>query len=251
MPKLVAALSVKEERPMKEHGLKEEALVEVKKELVEVKTEAFDLAGVSMGQAVGDGCIKCSQCSYETSSVETLRIHMSSLHGGEIQAMGNTEDSSPDQTKEPVLADCDLGKRKRKVPARFLSPSSPRPSGPPAKFNSPPSSSALTSLKSSAPSGKSPNSKRKSPSSSKPSSPHSATKAKHVRLASPKPVNSPSFIPRNNLQPPQHLLPKLLQDLRSGSLNKMDPLKLLPRETLKVDSASIDPTPPSLPLTPR
>ena len=165
--------------------------------------------------------------------------------------MGNTEDSSPDQTKEPVLADFDLGKRKRKVPARFLSPSSPRPSGPPAKFNSPPSSSALTSLKSSAPSGKPPNSKRKSPSSSKPSSPHSATKAKHVRLASPKPVNSPSFIPRNNLQPPQHLRPKPLQDLKSGSLNKMDPLKLLPRETLKVDSASIDPTPPSLPLTPR
>merc|ERR1719341_2317894 len=73
----------------------------------------------------------------------------------------------------------------------------------------------------------------------------------HVRIASPKPVNSPSFIPTNNLQPPPNLLQKPPQDLRSGSLNKMDPLKLLPRETLKVDSASIDPTPPSLPLTPR
>ena len=249
VPKLVAALPVKEERSMKEHGLKEEAFVEVKQELVEVKTEAFDPAGVSVGQAVGDGFVKCNQCDYMTSSVETLRIHMRSLHGGEIEAMGNTENSSPDQMKEPVLADFDLGKRKRKVPARFLSPSSPGTSGPPAKFKSPPSSSA--SLKASLPPGKSPTSKRKSPSSSKPSSPHSSSKAKHVRIASPKPVNSPSFIPTNNLQPPPNLLQKPPKDPESSSLNKMDPLKLLPRETLKVDSASINPTPPSLPLTPR
>merc|ERR1719397_2414690 len=173
--------------------MKEEAFVEVKQELVEVKAEAFEPTGVSQGQAVGDGFTKCSQCNYATSNVETLGRHVTSLHGREVEAMGTTKESSSDQSKEqPVLSDFDLGKRKRKVPARFLSPSSSPRSAPPAKFKTPPSSSAFTSLKSSidasiAP-GKSPNSKRKSPGSSKPSPPHSSTKAKQVRSTSPKPA---------------------------------------------------------------
>ena len=127
----MAALPVKEEVPAKEERvkegglLKEEAFVEVKQELVEVKAEAFEPAGVSQGQAVGDGFTKCNQCDYTTSNVETLRRHVTSLHGREVQVTGTTKESSPDQNMDqPLIADFDLGKRKRKVPARFLSPSS-------------------------------------------------------------------------------------------------------------------------------
>ena len=114
LPKPAPAPVKEEERPM----VKAEAFVEVKQELVEVKAEAFDLAaGVSVGQVevVGDGgYIKCNKCEYSTANVETLKRHVASLHSREVQAVGgSTKDSNPDQSKDPLLADFDLGKRKR------------------------------------------------------------------------------------------------------------------------------------------
>ena len=227
LPKPVAA-------PLKEEAMEEVNFVQVKQELVEVKAEAFDLSGVSVGEAVGDGFIKCNQCDYSTSHLETLKKHTISLHSKEVEMVRNTQDSSSDLSSTQLSGptDFDLGKRKRKVPARFLSPPSPR--APPSKIKSPPSSSSFTAPKSSTGSSKSPGKpptpKRKSPSSAKPRSPHPSGKAKLVHIASPKPVNSPSFIPTNNLQPP----PSLLQ-----------------KPPLHVENASINSNSPSMPLTPR
>ena len=250
---------------------KKEPAANVKQEAVEVKTEAFEVSGISIGDVKEDGFVNCSHSDYATKHLDTLKRHIQSLHTHrevQVEERTITPDPNPDLVNDQVSPnDLEPGKRKRKVPAKFLS--SDELNGSPAKVKkSPPTSANLTSNGTQSSPRKLPGTKRKSPNgSSKSTSLELSAKAKQLRIASPmKSFNSPSFIPTNNMLPPEHLLMKpptppdsppdgnLATDVNNGQLKIILPplvAEHLPQKSSQFKNNPNDSTSKSLHLAPR
>merc|ERR1712240_925547 len=112
-----------------------EPAANVKQEAVEVKTEAFEVSGVSIGDVKEDGFVNCSHCDYATKHLDTLKRHIQSMHTHrevQVEERTITPDPNPDLVNDQVPPnDLEPGKRKRKVPAKFSS--SDELNGSPAK----------------------------------------------------------------------------------------------------------------------